>query len=92
MMQFLESPLDDVSANPGCHPFTLMCDGGFDLNTSTKEVLEIDMPTCDVLVMTMSTEDGSFMQNEKKIVLLCYSSFKLYAKVNYAKNRFELLI
>ena len=56
MLKCLLSPLDNVSANPGCESFTLKYDGGFDLNVNMKEVPEIDTPTCDLLPVIMSTD------------------------------------
>ena len=55
-MQCLLSLLDNVSVNLGCESFTLKHDGMFDSNMRTKEVPEIDMPTCDSLPVKMSTE------------------------------------
>ena len=51
----LLSPLDNVSANPGCESFTLKCDGGFDLNVNIKDVPLIDVPTCDLLPVITNT-------------------------------------
>ena len=59
MMQCLLSLLDNVLANPGCESFALNHYGRFDLNENMKEVPEIDMRTCDLLPVKMSTENGS---------------------------------
>ena len=56
MMQCLLSPLDNASASPGCESIALKCDGGFDFSANTKEVPEIDIPSCDLLPVIMSTE------------------------------------
>ena len=57
--QCLLSPLENVSANPGCESLTLKDDGGFYLNFSIKEVLEIYMSTCDLSTVTMNAKHGS---------------------------------
>ena len=54
-MHCLLSPLDNVSANPGCESFTLKYDGGFDLNVNIKDVPLIDVPTCDLLPAITNT-------------------------------------
>ena len=59
MMQCLLSPLDNVSANPGCESVTLKHDEGFDLIASTKEVQETYMPAYDLFTVTMENENGS---------------------------------
>ena len=56
MMQYLLSPLENVSANPGCESFTLKCNGGCDLNVIIKEVPEIDRPAYDLWTVTMNTD------------------------------------
>ena len=56
IMQCCLSPLDNVSANPGCECFTLKYDGGFDLNVNIGDVPELDLPTCDLMPVVMSTD------------------------------------
>ena len=55
-MQCCLSPLDNVSANPGCECFTLIRDGGFDTNVKIGDVPELDLPTCDLLHVVLSTD------------------------------------
>ena len=55
-MKCLLSLSENVPVNPCCESLALKCDGGFDLSASTKEVREIDMPTCDSFLVTMITE------------------------------------
>ena len=54
-IQCLLITLENVSGNPGCESFTLKHDGRFDLNVNMKEVLDIDMPTCDLFPVKMNT-------------------------------------
>ena len=55
-MQTFLSPLDNVPANPGCECCSLVLDGGFDNNAIIHNAPEIDIETCDLLHVVMSTD------------------------------------
>ena len=55
-MQTFLSPLDNVSANPGCECFSLIFDGGFDSNVNIGEVPDIELPICDLMPVIINTD------------------------------------
>ena len=55
MEQFL-SPLENVSANPGCECFSLTFDGGFNSNVNVGDVPEIEFTICDSMPVVINTD------------------------------------
>ena len=44
-----------MSRNPGCETFSLIFDEGYNNNVNMGETLELDIETCDLLLVIIDT-------------------------------------
>ena len=64
MMQTFLSPLNKFSQNPGYESFSLVFDEGYSNNVNLRDALELDIETCDLLRVIISSR--FFFLFEKK--------------------------